>query len=192
MLRRGNGNSVLLVLGGAKESLDAHPGTFDLTLKDRKGFVKIALMTGASLVPVFGFGETDLYEQVENPQGSKLRALQERLQTKLGFALPLVKGRGVFNYRAGLLPHRKAIDAVVGAPIDCPKLKREEITPDVLVPSTHLSITRSLSASNGRCLTLLLAQDKYHQLYLVSLQKLYDDYKQVYAPNRRKSLAFVR
>ncbi len=143
ILKRGAGNSLLLVLGGAKESLDAHPGTADLTLKDRKGFVKIGLMTGASLVPVFGFGETDLYDQVDNPQGSKLRKLQEILQAKLGFALPLVKGRGVFNYRAGLLPHRRAIDAVVGTPLDLPKLSRDQITPEILVRRsllTHCSL----------------------------------------------------
>ena len=32
---------VLLVVGGAQEALDAHPGTNDLTLANRKGFVKV-------------------------------------------------------------------------------------------------------------------------------------------------------
>ena len=41
MYMAGNGNCVMLVLGGAKESLDARPGVYDLTLKNRKGFVKV-------------------------------------------------------------------------------------------------------------------------------------------------------
>lgn len=40
------GNAVIIVVGGAAESLDAHPGSTTLTLKDRKGFVKMALKTG--------------------------------------------------------------------------------------------------------------------------------------------------
>ena len=101
-LNRGPGSSVLLVVGGAQEALDAHPGTNDLTLANRKGFVKvrskkrpnppslpwpttlgmrartvspgqIALSEGAALVPVYTFGETDVYRQVSNPHGSRLR-----------------------------------------------------------------------------------------------------------------------
>ena len=61
ILKQGNGNSILLVLGGSKEALDARPSSeYFLTLKSRKGFIKIALANGASLVPVFSFGENDL------------------------------------------------------------------------------------------------------------------------------------
>ncbi|CAF4147564.1 unnamed protein product, partial [Rotaria sordida] len=44
ILKQGNGNSLVLVLGGAKEALDARPShEYILTLKNRKGFVKIGL-----------------------------------------------------------------------------------------------------------------------------------------------------
>jgi len=59
-LRAGPGSSITIVVGGAAESLSAHPGTADLTLKRRKGFIKLAIRTGASLVPVFSFGENDV------------------------------------------------------------------------------------------------------------------------------------
>lgn len=45
-------------------------------LKRRKGFVRIALQTGASLVPVFGFGETDLFETYVPPPNSLLAKAQ--------------------------------------------------------------------------------------------------------------------
>ena len=40
------GTAVLIVIGGAREVLDCHPGTAKLTLKTRKGFCKIALRKG--------------------------------------------------------------------------------------------------------------------------------------------------
>jgi len=35
ILRKGNGSSIAIVVGGAAESLSAHPGTADLTLRKR-------------------------------------------------------------------------------------------------------------------------------------------------------------
>lgn len=58
--RTGPGSSLTIVVGGAAESLSAHPGTADLTLKRRKGFIKLAIRQGADLVPVFSFGENDV------------------------------------------------------------------------------------------------------------------------------------
>lgn len=59
-----NGISVGLVVGGGREAMLVKPGTLDLVLNKRRGFIKIAMQTGASLVPVLTFGETALYALV--------------------------------------------------------------------------------------------------------------------------------
>lgn len=46
------------------QALDAHPSTNDIILNKRKGFIRLALVTGTPIVPVFVFGESDLYFQV--------------------------------------------------------------------------------------------------------------------------------
>lgn len=76
---------------------------FVFQVKHRKGFIKLALKHGwvepneraelvllfvlllmfvfvrrAQLVPVFSFGENELFDQMENPAGSPLRRLQVR------------------------------------------------------------------------------------------------------------------
>lgn len=53
ILRKGPGSAIVIVVGGATESLAAVPGTADLTLKRRMGFIKLAVTEGADLVPVF-------------------------------------------------------------------------------------------------------------------------------------------
>ena len=58
------GRSICLAIGGAREGLDAVPNTMQLTILHRKGFVKVAVEAGASLVPVIGFGENELFNQV--------------------------------------------------------------------------------------------------------------------------------
>lgn len=47
----------------------------------------------ASLVPVFSFGENDLFPQFPNPPGSWVPRMQEALQRILSVALPLFHGR---------------------------------------------------------------------------------------------------
>lgn len=66
----------MLAIGGATESLYAGPGTMNLVLQRRKGFVRVALQTGASLVPVINFGENEVYSTIRGSPNSSLRKLQ--------------------------------------------------------------------------------------------------------------------
>jgi 2-acylglycerol O-acyltransferase 2 len=66
----------------------------------------------ASLVPVFSFGETDLYDQVDNPEGSLLRKFQERFRKIIGIAPVIFMGRGMFQYSFGLVPQRRKVTTV--------------------------------------------------------------------------------
>lgn len=75
-------------------------------------FSVFSLFYRAHLVPVFSFGENELFKQVANPKGSWLRNVQEKLQKIMGFALPLFHARGVFQYSFGLIPYRQPIHTV--------------------------------------------------------------------------------
>ncbi|KAI8921461.1 diacylglycerol acyltransferase [Entophlyctis helioformis] len=163
ILSKGPGNSIMIVVGGAAEALYAFPKTNDLVLNKRYGFVKVALRHGASLVPVFSFGENDIWDQVPNPKGSLLRKIQTTFQRVAKFSPPLFYGRGVFQYSVGIMPYRRPIVSVVGKPIECPQIDeptREQIA-------------------------------EYHQKYMDGLQRLYDEHKDVYAADRIKDLTFI-
>jgi 2-acylglycerol O-acyltransferase 2 len=105
------GRAITIVIGGATESLDAQPNTLRLVLQRRKGFVKMAIRTGADLVPVLGFGENDLYEQFQADSHPKIHTFH---------------ARGVFNYDVGLMPYRRPVNIVVGRPVRVMKNERPE------------------------------------------------------------------
>ncbi|KAI8994312.1 diacylglycerol O-acyltransferase 1 [Gaertneriomyces sp. JEL0708] len=163
ILNRGPGHSCMIVVGGASESLLAFPGTNDLVVKKRLGFIKVALRNGASLVPVFSFGENDLWNQVANPPGSLVRTFQVLFQKYLTFAPPLFFGRGIFQYNVGIMPFRRPVVSVVGRPIDCPKIEN---------PSHEVIML-------------------YQKRYLDALQEVYDQHKEQYAPKRKRDMRFI-
>lgn len=115
-LSSGPGFSSLLVTGGAQESMMAHPYSSKVVLKTRAGFVKIALRSGASLVPIWAFGENNIFENLAVGSAA-IQNLQRKIQKILTFAPVMVAGRGVFSYSGGILPHRRPITVVFGAPI---------------------------------------------------------------------------
>ncbi|XP_060793850.1 2-acylglycerol O-acyltransferase 1 [Neoarius graeffei] len=161
--RPGGGSAAVVAVGGAPESLEARPGALTLQLLQRKGFIKLALKHGAVLVPVFSFGENELFDQMENPVGSALRRLQDRLQRIMGVALPLFHARGVFQYSFGLLPYRKPIHTVVGRPIPA----------DLNLSPTKEDI------------------DSLHQCYMEGLTQLFEENKEKYGIDKDKHLKFI-
>ncbi|XP_031224744.1 2-acylglycerol O-acyltransferase 1 isoform X1 [Mastomys coucha] len=160
--KEGGGNISVIVLGGAKEALEAHPGRFTLCILQRKGFVKIALTHGASLVPVFSFGENDIYKQINNPKGSWLRTLQDTFRNVTGVALPLIYARGIFQYNFGLIPYRKLICTVVGRPIP---------------------VRQTLNPTSEQI-------EELHQTYLDELGKLFNEHKGKYGIPEHETLVF--
>jgi len=122
LTREGVGNVLVLIVGGAEEVLECRPGSYRVVASTRRGFIRLALKHGASLVPVWSFGENDLFDQVPNPHGSKVRWVQEKIRSLVGFAPAFFTGRGVFNYTFGIIAHRRPINTVVGAPIDVEKI----------------------------------------------------------------------
>ncbi|KAI8913502.1 diacylglycerol acyltransferase [Gorgonomyces haynaldii] len=163
IITKGPGHSVMIVLGGAAESLYAFPGKNDVIIKRRLGFVKLALNTGSSLVPVYSFGENDLWNQIPNPKGSLVRTFQETFQKYASFAPPFFHGRGIFTYNAGLLPFRRRVVSVVGAPIPCPKTAN---------PSYEMLV-------------------EYQQKYIDGLMKIWEDHHEKYAPDAVTPLTVI-
>ncbi|KAM7249525.1 hypothetical protein ACFE04_008290 [Oxalis oulophora] len=108
-LQRKPGASCVLMPGGASESFLAFPGKCNIILRNRRGFIRLAIKTGASVVPAFSFGENEIYDQIT---GKWLLWLQQKLKIVLGVAPCLIKGRGFFQYSFGLLPHRRPIVTV--------------------------------------------------------------------------------
>lgn len=117
ILARGPGHAITIVIGGAQESLLSRPHHNDLVLEKRLGVFKIALKHGADLVPMYSFGENDIYQQIPNEPGSWLYTFQQIFKKVAGFTIPLFHARGVLNYDFGLMPFRAPINTVVGKPI---------------------------------------------------------------------------
>ncbi|KAK8256269.1 diacylglycerol O-acyltransferase-like protein 2B [Phyllosticta capitalensis] len=159
----GMGRAITIVIGGARESLDAAPGQLRLVLSRRKGFIKMAIRTGADLVPVLCFGENELYEQLEAQQHPRVHKIQLLVKKFMGFTVPLFHARGVFNYDVGMMPYRRPLNVVVGRPI---KIEQQS-TPDPAYV------------------------DEMHSQYVRELRRLWDDWKDTFAKERTSELEIV-
>lgn len=165
----GMGRAVTIVVGGARESLDAQPHHLKLVLNSRKGFIKIAIRQGADLVPVLAFGENELYEQVNSDNHPYIHKFQMIVKKAMGFTVPLFHARGIFNYDVGLMPYRRAINIVVGKPIKVDQ--------------------QGGSGTDGKVDEAYL--DEVHRLYVKELTNLWDQHKDTFARDRLGDLEII-
>lgn len=145
-------NAVALMVGGAEESFYTRADSYRFVLKNRKGFIRIALETGASLVPAISFGENNVYELVDFKSGSSGWFLQHTIKRYTKFAPIIFNGRGFLQYNYGLIPKRHPITTVVGAPI-------------------HLEKTSNPSD---------FEIDRIHKLFCQQLNELFETHKRKY------------
>ncbi|KAG7102345.1 Diacylglycerol O-acyltransferase 2A like protein [Verticillium longisporum] len=161
----GMGRGVTIVIGGARESLEAQPGHLRLIIKGRKGFIKMALRTGADLVPVLAFGENDLYDQLSPRTHPMVHRIQMFLLNVFKFTLPALHGRGILNYDVGVMPYRRPLNIVVGKPI--------RVAAAMTPQPDQADI------------------DRLHALYVAELQKLWETYKDQFAKDRTSEMTFI-
>lgn len=161
--KEGMGRAITIVVGGARESLDAQPGALRLVLARRKGFIKLAIRTGADLVPVLAFGENELYEQFDPSAHPMIHKMQLAVKKALGFTVPLFHARGVFNYDVGMMPYRRPLNIVVGRPVMVDRMER---------PSQEYV-------------------DEIHEKYVEELKRIWDEWKDIFAKNRDGELEIV-
>lgn len=62
---KGLGNGVSIFVGGIQEALLFEPRSMKLVLKNRLGFVRLALEHGASLVPCISFCDNELFTRIK-------------------------------------------------------------------------------------------------------------------------------
>lgn len=126
--------SVMLLPGGVREQLlVCAPGTEGVVLRDRRGFVRLALETGSHLVPVVVFGERQAYRLND---GWTL-ALSRLIKRYTGIGLPLPRGRW---WTLMWLP--TPITIVCGRPIP---VARTEAPSPAAVDSLHAAFVAALT-----------------------------------------------
>ena len=88
-------------------------GAAVLTADQGRGVLTSFHLSSADLVPVYSFGENEVYKQVIFEEGSWGRWVQKKFQKHIGFAPCIFHGRGLFSSNTwGLLPYSKPITTV--------------------------------------------------------------------------------
>ncbi|KAH0822644.1 hypothetical protein GEV33_000147 [Tenebrio molitor] len=86
------------------EASNSQPDKYKFVVKNRKGFVKVALRNGSPpLVPIVSFAETDLFDQL----------VQEFTRKSLWVASVIINGRGFFQCSFGIIPRKQPVTTVV-------------------------------------------------------------------------------
>ena len=151
-----------------------HPEHIILKLKNRYGFVKMALKTGSHLVPVFTFGESEVYPDdvcryaSEVDSSTKMKREFFKNFLKISF-WQRIAYETYINIMFGLKTlivvwKRIPLNTVVGKPI--------EINNIVENPSDE-------------------QVKELHQIYMTELEKLFHEYKSKYIQNKNVTFEII-
>ena len=110
--------SLMIFVGGEKEQLLTQPHHHQIVVRERKGFIKLSLQYGCPLVPMYCFGENELYFVSDF-----LLDFRKYLQHNFQIGIPICFG--VFGT---LIPYKVALNVEIGRPIPVEKIAKDKIT----------------------------------------------------------------
>jgi len=140
LTQQGPGHSVAIAIGGVCDVLDTCVNSYNITLERRKGFVKLALETGSHLVPVFGFGQNDVFSR--QPKISFLQSYHTGCSKWEKWIKIFIKGCLVAPFaRFFIMPDPRPITVVVGSPIS---VERTEKPSEEQINELHSEYVRKL------------------------------------------------
>lgn len=112
MVHNRRARNLFILPGGVAEIFVSKPGSHDIVFKTRKGLVRLAVETGAELVPCYVFGGTDFFENLATGNG-----FFSRISRRLKMGLTIFWGQ------LGLpIPFAPKVTMVIGDPIPTPKV----------------------------------------------------------------------
>lgn len=117
------GYSLGILVGGEQEQIRTRQGEHQVYVSSRRGHLRLALKTGVPLVPIYVFGESDLYTTI-----SRFADIQLWIVKMYRIAIPLFYGR----WYCPFLPHKVPLVSCVGTPIEVERLGSIEPTPKQL------------------------------------------------------------
>ena len=107
-----NKKSFAIFMGGAEEAIYSGLGKTDLIIYKRSGFFQLAIEYGATIIPIYTFGNNNIYES----QTNDIFGILNTIKLISGIRFPLGKP---------ILKQQKYI-TVIGRPIKVQKLKKGE------------------------------------------------------------------
>jgi len=126
---------VVVAPGGMKEALRPKAERYQVKWSDRKGFVRLALRTGAPLVIAACPKADELYDVVDSD-------LTRRIYDQFHLPVPVLRGVGP----GGLLPRRVKLSHIISQPIVPPAVDvNDEQAFEAAVDALHTQCTALMS-----------------------------------------------
>ncbi|CAH3034204.1 unnamed protein product [Porites lobata] len=197
LAQMGAGHSIVLVVGGAAEVNNCRPDSYVLLFSRGKGFIKLALETGCDLVPVFAFGQNNLFPLVGGGYNSRFSRFQRWLYSKTHAGCVCCWGL------SWCLPKRSAIFVVGKDSI----LMYFIAATNVLTSIFHTGIQRTRREAKrgswgrkavGSPIPVEKVENptqetinKLHSRYIEDIKELYKKYVKAYHPTDKSELLIV-
>lgn len=109
--------SVVMVPGGVQECLlMEHEGVEVAFLRKRKGFIRVAMQSGADIVPAFAFGQSQTYKWLRPGPPLFSQEAVKALSRQIGMVPLVLLGRW-----GSPVPHRSRLTVVLGPPMRLPQ-----------------------------------------------------------------------